>query len=128
MAEKRLSEAQILFRARLYEGAYHMAGMAVECAVKACIARQTRRFEFPDKTRAQESFDHNLADLVRVAGLQTALDQAVGDAIFAANWNTVREWRIESRYTTVRKSDAEAILLSITNSAKGVMPWLRIHW
>jgi hypothetical protein len=55
LSDKRLAEAQSLFRARHYEGSYHLAGLAVECAVKACIAKQTRRFEFPDKHRANKS-------------------------------------------------------------------------
>jgi HEPN domain-containing protein len=129
LSEKRLREAQSLFRAKLYEGSYHLAGLSIECAVKACIAKQTRRFEFPDKTRALKSFDHNVAELIKVAGLQPVLDQAIANAAFATNWNIVRGWRVESRYTViVNRADAEALLISITNPAEGVMSWLRIHW
>ena len=129
LSEKRLREAQSLFRARHYEGSYHLAGLSVECAVKACIAKQTRRFEFPDKNRALKSFDHNVAELIKVAQLQPALDQAMSSTAFAANWNSVRDWRIESRYTlTLKRADAENLLRSITNPTDGVMSWLHIHW
>lgn len=129
LAEKRLREAESLFRARLYEGAYHLAGLSVECAIKACIAKQTRRFDFPDKARVLKSYDHNLLELVRVAGLQTIFELAVLDTEFAANWGIVAAWRIESRYTAViRREEASLLLTSITHPAKGVMAWLRSQW
>ena len=30
-------------------GAYYLMGYAVECALKACIAKQTKRYDFPPK-------------------------------------------------------------------------------
>ena len=32
-----------------WDAAYYMIGYCVECALKACIAKQIRRFDFPDK-------------------------------------------------------------------------------
>jgi hypothetical protein len=52
LAKIRLKEAQALARLRLYDGAYYLAGYAVECALKACIARRTSRYDFPDKGRS----------------------------------------------------------------------------
>jgi HEPN domain-containing protein len=49
MAMVRLKEANVLLRLGLSDGAYYLAGYAVECALKACIAKGTRRYEFPDK-------------------------------------------------------------------------------
>jgi len=46
-----------------------MAGYAVECALKACIAKQTKRYDFPDKKRVRDVFTHNLETLVKVAEL-----------------------------------------------------------
>jgi len=40
-----------LLRLGLFDGAYYLAGYAVECALKACIAKGTQRFEFPDKRK-----------------------------------------------------------------------------
>ena len=45
----RLAEARVLLAAAKYDGAYYLAGYAVECALKACIAKQIKRFDFPDK-------------------------------------------------------------------------------
>jgi HEPN domain-containing protein len=52
LAETRLTEAQVLFQNRKFDGAYYLAGYAIECAIKACVARNTRRFDFPDKDLA----------------------------------------------------------------------------
>lgn len=43
----RLAEARALLDAGLPDGAYYLAGYAVECALKACISRQTRQHDFP---------------------------------------------------------------------------------
>jgi hypothetical protein len=129
LAEKRLTEASSLFRSRLYEGSYHLAGLSIECAVKACIAKQTRRFEFPEKSKVLRSYDHNLAELVKVAGLQASLGQAVLNTAFATNWGIVAAWRIESRYTVdIKRQEASLLLSSITNPTDGVMTWLRSLW
>jgi hypothetical protein len=43
----RPKEAAALLKAGLFDGAYYLAGYAVECALKACIAKGTQRYEFP---------------------------------------------------------------------------------
>jgi len=49
LSRLRMKEARRLFEAGCPEGAYYLAGYAAECAFKACIAKKTERFEFPDK-------------------------------------------------------------------------------
>jgi HEPN domain-containing protein len=53
LSRVRLSEARALFKAGLPDGAYYLAGYAVECALKACIAKETQRYEFPEKSQRQ---------------------------------------------------------------------------
>lgn len=60
LARTRLAEAKILLDAGRSDGAYYLAGYAVECALKACIARGTQRHEFPDKKTVDASHTHNL--------------------------------------------------------------------
>jgi HEPN domain-containing protein len=43
----RIADAQVLFQNGRYDAAYYLAGYAVECALKACIAKQTMRHDFP---------------------------------------------------------------------------------
>ena len=48
----RLKEAAALLDLGLADGAFYLAGYAVECALKVCIAKSTRRGEFPDRDKA----------------------------------------------------------------------------
>ena len=43
----RLEEAEVLLRTRKFSGAYYLAGYAIECALKARLAKQTKRYDFP---------------------------------------------------------------------------------
>jgi hypothetical protein len=67
-----------VLEAELWDGAYYLAGFAVECALKACIAKQTLRHEFPDKKRAVESSSDELLPLVRLAGVLASFDLEQG--------------------------------------------------
>ncbi|MGP8244963.1 MAG: hypothetical protein ACLQVN_10650 [Bryobacteraceae bacterium] len=65
LARTRLAEAKALSGTGFPDGAYYLAGYAVECALKACIARGTRRHDFPDKGSVDASYTHKLKDLVK---------------------------------------------------------------
>ena len=52
-----------------YGGAYYLVGYAVECGLKACIAKLTKAEEFYDKNLARKIFQHNLAELANYARL-----------------------------------------------------------
>jgi HEPN domain-containing protein len=45
LAESRLKEARALLTAELPDGAYYLAGYAIECALKACIAKRTQQHD-----------------------------------------------------------------------------------
>jgi hypothetical protein len=71
LADLRIAEAQRLMQAlALPDGAYYLAGYAVECALKACIAGLTQAGDFPDKQFALECYTHSLEKLVNSAGLK----------------------------------------------------------
>jgi hypothetical protein len=55
LAELRLREAEALLAAGLPDGAYHLAGYSVECALKACIAKRTQLHDFPEKKLVNDS-------------------------------------------------------------------------
>jgi HEPN domain-containing protein len=42
LAEERLGDAEVLLASNRYSGAYYIVGYAVECGLKACIAKLTR--------------------------------------------------------------------------------------
>jgi HEPN domain-containing protein len=73
LSELRAKEAKALLAAGFPEGAYYLAGYAVECALKACIARKTQEFDFPEKKRVNDSHTHDLGKLLVLAGLSEDL-------------------------------------------------------
>jgi len=129
LARTRLEDADVLLQAGRFDGAYYLFGLAVECALKACICRRTRRYDFPDRDLVKKSYLHELSKLVEAAALEKVLDAAMkADAQFSANWLVVKDWSIESRYSVVGKANAEAIEAAITDRRHGVMRWIRQHW
>jgi len=130
LARLRLREAKALHRVGLYAGAYYLAGYAIECAFKACIAKRVRRHDFPDKVTVQASWTHNLQDLVKAAELKAPLDAEIAaNSQFAANWATVSQWRETVRYDTlVPPNFASDIISAISSRATGVLPWIAKRW
>ena len=51
-----------------------MAGYSVECAIKACIAKHTKKFEFPNKDLANRAWNHDLEQLIGIAGIRKELN------------------------------------------------------
>jgi HEPN domain-containing protein len=129
LALLRLKEAEVLFANGCWAGAYYLAGYAVECALKACIAKRTERHEFPDLKRIKSSYTHDLVELLRVADLNGPLREATqSDSQFALNWLSVEQWSVEARYERRSESDAKALLEAVQNRRYGVLPWLKKHW
>lgn len=69
LAKVRLGEARLLLDGKSFSGAYYLTGLAIECALKACIARSTEQYDFPDLKRLQNSWIHDLNQLLGTAGL-----------------------------------------------------------
>jgi HEPN domain-containing protein len=129
LAVIRLREANLLLKNKHYSGAYYLAGYAIECALKACISKETRRYDFPDKQRALDSWIHSLTNLLRTAGLQASLDAEISaDPQFAANWNVVKDWSEQSRYSQTDQKEAEALIRATSDKGHGVLRWLKQHW
>jgi hypothetical protein len=125
----RLKEARVLLEAECYDGAFYLCGYAVECAIKACIAKSTRRHDFPDKGTVNASYSHNLTTLVGVAALAAHLQQEMQtDPAFNSNWATVQDWSEESRYRLNSEKEAWDLYRAVTDRQHGVMRWIRQHW
>ena len=56
LADVRIAEAHALLTLAvpMSDGAYYLAGYAVECALKACIAKTVNQHDFPDKELATD--------------------------------------------------------------------------
>jgi hypothetical protein len=125
----RIREARILLRNNCFDGAYYLAGYSVECALKACIAKQVRLHDFPDKDLAFKSYSHVMGDLVKVAGLDVERQREErNNPDFAVNWSIVQRWRETSRYEIKSKQEAEDLFTSIITRKGGILRWIQQHW
>jgi HEPN domain-containing protein len=130
LAELRLADARTLLNANAFAGAYYLAGYAIECALKACVAKQIQQFDFPEKRLVDRSYTHNLAQLLEVSGVKASFEEeAAQNELFRFRWNIVRDWSEASRYDvgTTEKA-ARDMLAAVGDENAGVLAWLKIHW
>lgn len=129
LSRLRLQEARGLFGLRQYSGAYYLAGYSVECALKACIAKNTQKHDFPDKGRVNKSYVHKPAELLVVANLTNLFQQArQTNPKLQASWDVVNNWSEESRYEIWTRPDADAMIKAVGKLQDGVLPWIKLHW
>lgn len=128
LADLRAQEAAVLVQNRKPQGAYYIAGYAVECALKACIAKETKRHEFPPKKKfVQDVYTHDLSNLLRLSGLDKQLESDMKvNAALGVNWGIVKEWTEESRYITsgLKGKDMHTALMG----TDGVLTWIKQRW
>ncbi len=129
LAETRLAEAKFLLGGGMWDGAYYLAGYAIESALKACIAKLMKAEEFPDKDFAVKCYTHNLDALVVHAGLKDARDDALARSKdFTDNWTTARDWSEATRYHLVSEDEARALILATEDPPHGILQWVKTHW
>jgi hypothetical protein len=129
LAKRHLKDAQYLLSADRPSGAYYLAGYAVECALKACIAKSSKKYVFPDNKFVQKIYTHNLKDLVKLAGLDVQLPaHAPPGSALDVNLGIVYQWSEQSRYEKSTYSKAEDLLTAITDPTDGVLQWVRQNW
>ncbi len=105
------------------------AGYAVECGLKACIAKLTNQYDFPDKELTQRSYTHKIELLVDVAGLVSQQQtEAAANPAFANNWLIVRDWDENARYQLWTELQARRLVEAVTNPTIGVLPWIKFRW
>jgi hypothetical protein len=130
LSEARVSDAKILLAAGRWAAAYYLLGYAVECALKACAARQFRQDEVPDKTVVADFYTHRLDKLLGISGAKAALEtRAAAEPGFQVNWNTVRDWNEASRYDhSTTEAKARDMLIAVADPTNGVLSWLKAQW
>jgi HEPN domain-containing protein len=128
LANERVAEARVLLKAKKWSGAYYLAGYAVELALKACLAKQVRAEEFPEKA-VQAWWTHDFEQLVFLAGLKGERDNDVrADPVLSEHWTIVKDWKETSRYQRKTRTQAQALFQAITNSKHGVLTWIKFRW
>ncbi len=117
LAEMRLEDAQVLLERRRPSGAYYLAGYAVECALKACIAKRTEEGNFPHS--------HDLVKLLDDARLRDMFEErSRHDMEFGSSWGLVKDWSVSSRYAI----HDEQVARDMINCSRKVLECLKLNW
>jgi hypothetical protein len=116
-----MEEAKLLIDNKDWDGAYYLAGYAVEFALEIRIISQLMKSNsFPEKKLAENFYKHDLTVLRRAAGLDDEMDK---DASISPQWDTVKDWSEQSRYEFGKtEKDAKDLYDAIEN---GVLPWIK---
>jgi len=125
----RCREARVLLENGNYEGSYYLCGYVVEYGLKACIAKETRRYDFPYKEIVNASYTHDLTRLVKTAALEPDMDKELkSNPDFADNWYTVKDWSEKSRYEKHTDKEAQDLYSAVADGKQGVLQWIKRHW
>ena len=113
-----------------WDAAYYLLGYCVECALKACVAKQFRLHEVPDKKFVNSFYTHDLDELLTISSVKSKKENyAKTDSSFEINWNTVRDWSETKRYEVgITEAFARGMYDAVTSTASGVLPWLKTQW
>ena len=126
LSKIRHDEAALLLKEGRFSGAFYLAGYAVECGLKACIAKQSEQYDFPERSRWEKAFTHDLTALVRVAGLDTEFTaDRFKQQKLKTDWEeVVKNWSEGSRYAIWTQEDAESMLRAVDE----VLRWITKRW
>ena len=127
LADMRIREAKALLDAKEWDGAYYLAGYAVECALKACIIKRLNSSDlWPEKSFMENCYKHDLKVLLRQADLETAMNSA-GPVV--GRWSQVKEWSEQSRYELGKAAAfVRQFYEAITDPLEGVLQWIKSCW
>jgi hypothetical protein len=130
ISEHRIQEAEALLREKMWTGAYYLVGLAVECALKSCLAGSVKEYDFPDKDFVNQIYVHNLKKLFELnvvlwAQLQSDMK---ADSRLGVNWSTIKDWDDGKRYDLVDELSANALFEAATEPGSGVLEWIRSNW
>jgi AbiV family abortive infection protein len=130
LAGDRLKDAEVLLANGRFGAAYYLAGYAVECALKACIAKLTKAEDFPIKNSTNTVYIHDLKKLAATARVEVAIAQLSGsDQSFKNKWEIVSWWSEESRYDrSIDRPLAELMLDAVSDSQHGVLQCIKQYW
>ena len=129
LADDRMADARTLLTAGRAVAAYYIAGYAIECALKACIARTVGEHKFPDKDLGRNVHTHRLDDLLGFAGLRNELrDASQQDPQLATNWAIAANWSETVRYYGATVQDAEELIAAVDDPQHGILEWIKQRW
>lgn len=138
LAWQRLKEAKILYRNKMYDGAFYLAGYSVELMLKAKICENwgiPNLFDIDGKNTdtdiskiRQIVKTHKLTILLVLSGLKVKFDndKASNKNLFKANSLLFEKWSEQVRYSMagVIKDNEIKDLISLLDNSKGLLRWI----
>jgi HEPN domain len=136
LTQMRLKEANILCNNKMYDGSCYLAGYCIELALKAAICKRMGTPNFFESIRPETSRAfkiHNLDELITLAGLRPKFDAHFNeDVFFQTNWSFIKttiNWSEQLRYQIGKNQiETQAMLLALTDTQNGILPWIKKHW
>jgi HEPN domain-containing protein len=128
------ADARVLFKARRFDAAYYLAGYAVECAIKAHIAKMGRHHKFPAAPETvRDIYTHDFDKLLKAANLAQTVEAAKkADVKFSLYWGVVKDWSEKTRYDRngrrAGQRKAQDIIEAVADPDHGVLKCLKINW
>jgi HEPN domain-containing protein len=117
VARARLRDAQVLLRAKRFDGAFYLCGYAIEVALKARICRTLKWSAFPDAAQdfkgLQSLKTHDLEILLRLSGVEARVK-----AKHLAEWSAVLDWNPEKRYQPIGKLTQQQATDMVTSAKR----------
>ncbi len=131
LARIKLTEAEALYDAGLFDGCVYLCGYVVELALKARVCATLGVSEYPERgSRLKDGFrTHDFDDLKLLAGMETELLGNRPELL--SNWSVATKWKPESRYEPPGSYDevrAKEILDAIRNKPNGVLECISSRW
>lgn len=142
LAVLRLKEANILLSQNYPDGAFYLAGYAVECALKSAICRILNIDDFFDMYSSkvhgakvkddvvQKFRTHDYGTLLVLSGLYFKLESdLLRDSLLEHSWSTIQlhAWSEQYRYqVAARKAVTE--VADFIKSVNYLLQWIKKHW
>ena len=142
LATLRLEEATLLLAQNYPDGAFYLAGYAVECALKAAICRTLTIDDFFDAYSAkahsakvkddivQKFKTHDFGTLLVLSGLYFKLETAIVlDVLLGDAWTIIRtlSWTEQYRYEVSSRKEQLAVQ-NFIDSVNIFLQWIKNHW
>jgi hypothetical protein len=115
IAATRLLDGKVLHGAQRHDGAFYIAGYAIELKLKARICKTLQWQGFPETNKEFERFSsfrvHDLAVLLKLSGRERMVMTH-----YVAEWSAVVAWKPQARYahvTSVCENQASNMLETV---------------
>ena len=114
-----------------WNGAYYLAGYAVELALKACIIKMLLATDaFPDREFSKNCYTHSAREARRAGRSWTVYGKLprMRTQNLRPTGRSHETGRKKSGITEWTRAEADALYTAIADGTHGVLPWIKTQW